>query len=162
LNLNQARKAGEGSPLDYYSFTLYFQYMRIIWLVKLGLFLNECIRILFLATYVVLQPPDPDGFLKFACIAPAALFPLMALFIWLDTSRYRAYLPLFTAGKCIGVFTLLIWIFFAGHHTMLFEHSNIVYIELFLLSGDLFAIAAILLIMRNDKKTAEKQALEDR
>jgi len=135
--------------------------MRIIWLVKLGLFLNECIRILFLAAYVVLQPSEQTEFIKFICIAPTALFPLMALFIWLDTSRYRAYLPLFMAGKCIGACTLLVWIFFAGHHTMIFEYSNIVYIELFLLSGDLFAIAAILLITRNDKKAAEKQALED-
>jgi len=136
--------------------------MRIIWLVKLGLFLNECIRILFLAAYVILLPFDPAGFPKFLYLAPAALFPLMALFLWLDTSRYRAYLPLFTAGKCIGVFTLLVWIFFAGHHTMITEYSSAVIVELFLLSGDLFAIAAILLIIRNNKKVMEIQALEDR
>ncbi|MDR2521700.1 MAG: hypothetical protein LBC72_03995 [Spirochaetaceae bacterium] len=33
--------------------------------------------------------------------APHALFPLMAFFFWRDTERCRAFIPLYTAGKCI-------------------------------------------------------------
>ncbi|MDR1869057.1 MAG: hypothetical protein LBQ82_03625 [Treponema sp.] len=135
--------------------------MGIIKLVKYGLFINECIRILFLAAYAILQPSEQAGIPRFVYITPAALFPIMALFILIDTARYRVYLPLFTAGKCIGVCTLLVWIFFAGHHTMITEFSGVVVAELFLLSGDLFAIAVVLLIIRSDKKTTETPVLED-
>lgn len=81
---------------------------------------------------------------------PAVLFPLMALFIWLDTSRYEVYLPLFTAGKCLGIFVLLGWSIVSKQVTIM---------ESFILSGDLFALAVILLIMKDVQKPIETQEL---
>ena len=78
---------------------------------------------------------------------------LMALFIWLDAVRYRVYIPLYIAGKCIGIFILMTgWFIFSIQVTI---------IESFILSGDLFALAAILLILKDIDKESEKQAITD-
>ena len=109
-------------------------------LLKPGLFLYECIRIIFMAAVVVLSPGGNEILPRLIFMAPGVLFPLMALFIWLDVQRYRAYLPLFAAGKCIAIFTLLIWSIFSRHFTIGRE-------SLWgLLSGDFFALAAVLMI----------------
>ena len=114
-----------------------------------------------MAVYTLFQPLDPDGFPRFVYTAPAVLFPLMALFIWLDTSRYRVYLPLFAAGKCIGLFLLVCWSVITGF-TMTMEASGIVLTEWAILGGDLLALAAILFIIKNDNKKLETQALEEK
>lgn len=81
--------------------------------------------------------------------APGILFPLMALFIWLDTSRYRAYIPLFITGKCIGIFTLLSWSVVFGRVTFVGLFSDYYMVaELVFLSGDLLALATVVLIYR--------------
>jgi hypothetical protein len=136
-------------------------YMGIIRIIKPGLFIYECIRIMILAVYTLFQPSDPGGFPRFIYTAPAVLFPLMALFIWLDISRYRAYLPLFAAGKCIGVLLLACWSVITGL-TMTTEASGIVLTEWAMLGGDLLAMAAILFIIKNDNKKMETQALEEK
>ena len=92
-------------------------------------------------------------------ISPAALFPLMALFIWLDTGRYRAYLPLFTAGKCIGIFIVLGWSIISQQVTMITKiYDAAIFAELILLSGDFFALAAALLIIKDVQRSANIQA----
>jgi len=40
-----------------------------------------------------------------------ALFPLMALFLWLSLEEYRNYLPLYMAGKIIAVVSFYAWEF---------------------------------------------------
>jgi hypothetical protein len=40
---------------------------------------------------------------------PNALFPLMALFVWINIERYRPYISLYTAGKIIAVVSFLAW-----------------------------------------------------
>lgn len=84
--------------------------------------------------------------------APCVLFPLMALFIWLDADRYRAFTPLFIAGKSISAFILLGWFIITGQVTMF---------EGFVLSGDLFALALILIIKKDFNKIEEKKILTD-
>jgi hypothetical protein len=42
-----------------------------------------------------------------------ALFLFMALFMLLDISRYRPYIPLYTAGKVLSAFSALGWLFFS-------------------------------------------------
>jgi hypothetical protein len=140
--------------------------MGIIRLIKPGLFIYECARIMILAVYTLFQPSDPGGFPRFIYTAPAVLFPLMALFIWLDASRYRVYLPLFAAGKCIGLFLLLCWSIITGI-TMTAGPSGIFLTELVILGGDLLSLTAILFIMKNSKKevsavkTADTSAIDD-
>lgn len=92
-------------------------------------------------------------------ISPSAIFPLMALFIWIDNSRYRAYMPLFAAGKCVGIFSLLVWIIFSG---FIKAKAGSPFLELLLLSGDLLAAAAILLIIKDANKTTKTQNLEEK
>ena len=148
--------------LDYYLYKLYFLYMGIVRLIKPGLFIYECIRILILAIFVFFQPSDPAGFPRLIFAAPGALFPLMALFIWMDVSRYRTYLPLYMAGKCISLFSLVVWAFISRSLFITGELSGVVVAEWLLLSGDLFAMAAALLIIKDVNKPIETQALEEK
>jgi hypothetical protein len=131
--------------------------MGIIKLLKPALFIYECARIIVVSTYMVFQG-NQAGFPVIAFAAPSALFPLIALFIWLDASRYRVYLPLFVAGKILCILSLLVW-FLVFRQNMIIYSGNTV-IELLLACGDLFSIAIILLIMRDVKKASETQALE--
>ena len=140
--------------------------MGIVRFLKPVLFILEFIRISILVVFVFSQPADPSGFTRPALVVSGTLFPLMALFIWLDTSRYKAYLPLFTAGKCIGI-PLLTWSyvslslqqsaasrFFSG--TAIFP-----LIDFILLSGDIFALVIILLIIRDTRKMTGTPALTE-
>ena len=107
-------------------------------------------------TILIIQRNEPGLFLKMILAAPMALFPLMSLFIWLDTRRYNAYLPLFTAGKCIGIFILLCWSIALRQVTIIGAfYGAAVFAELILISGDFFALAAVLLIIKDFQKTTE-------
>ena len=100
---------------------------------------------------------DVSGYFVYA--APGVLFPLMALFIWLDSGRYRAYLPLFAAGKCIGISTLLGWSIVSGQVTIIGRvFGAAVLAELAFVSGDLLALAAVLLIYKDNRKNTEIKA----
>jgi len=144
--------------------------MGIVRVLKPGLFIYECVRILILAAFVAMQPilsavllaADLADFPIMVFAAPNALFPLMALFLWLNASRYRAYLPLFAAGKCINIISLLGWSILVQSSTMIRAFPGIVQAlaELMLLSGDLLALAAVILIIRDTRKITEAQASE--
>jgi len=84
--------------------------------------------------------------------APAVLFPLMALFIWLDIEKYRTYLPLFTAGKFVGLFILTGWSIISQQVTIIWNSNGIADFIRLILCGDLFALAAVLIIIRNIRK----------
>jgi hypothetical protein len=72
------------------------------------------------------------------------------------------YLPLFAAGKCIGLFLLVCWSVITSF-SMSMEASGIFLAEWIMLSGDLLTLAAILLIIKNDNsKLTETQALEEK
>jgi uncharacterized membrane protein len=91
--------------------------------------------------YLLYSIGQMTGFSIIIYAAPNALFVLMALFLWLDTARHRAFLHLFIAGKSISILTILGWSIISGQVTIIKEFI--------LLSGDLFSIAAILLISRD-------------
>jgi hypothetical protein len=86
-----------------------------------------------------------------AFAASAVLFPLMALFIWLDNTRYRVYMPLFTAGKCVGVFSVLGWSIIAKQVKIKAVLSGATAIESILLYSYLFSVIVILVIIRDKK-----------
>lgn len=44
--------------------------------------------------------------------APNCLFPLMAFFLFLEPRRYWAFLPLYMAGKALGVMAFISWLGF--------------------------------------------------
>ena len=134
--------------------------MKIIQLVKSGLFLYEFIRFLVYIFLLILHRDEPYILFKLVLVSPAVLFVLMALFIWLDSHRYRAYLPLFIAGKCFSIFILLGWSIFSEQVTMIgmfynaaiFTANFVANAEIFLKSGDFFALAAALLIIKDVNK----------
>ena len=108
---------------------------------------------------VLILRSNETGGAQLAYAAPGVLFPLMALFIWLDSGRYRAYLPLFAAGKCIGISTLLGWSIVSGQVTIIGRvFGAAVLAELAFVSGDLLALAAVLLIYKDNRKNTEIKA----
>lgn len=131
--------------------------MRVSSIVKPSLFIYECLRIVFLFLVLVFQLSRLDAVLWLSFTANGVLFPLMALFLWLDISGYRPYLSLFIAGKCIGIFSLLGWSIIFSRVTMIESFSKIfIILELVLISGDLLALAAVLFLSW-DRGTAEKR-----
>lgn len=95
--------------------------------------------------------------------ASAVLFPLMALFIWLDAERYKVYLPLLVVGKCVGLFILVGWSIVSRHITIIWNSiwntDGIANFIRLILCGDLFALAIILFIIRHIKK---RDMMEDK
>lgn len=127
----------------------YTMYMGIIRILKPGLFLYECVRTILLAftlVFLLRAMENPNIILWAALAAPTALFPLMALFIWLDIDRYNSFLPLYMAGKCIGIFAFLGWSIIYGRFT-------IITTGLIFESGNLFALGTALFITMLFKKS---------
>jgi len=136
--------------------------MKIIRLLKPGLLIYEFVRITVLVNLLVLQMKDTSFLTKALLASPGVLFPLMALFIWLDTARYKAYLPLFIAGKSIGIFTLLGWSIITQQFTILGEFGGTKIIaELLLLGGDFFALAVIIVIFKDFQRSTETPKIAD-
>jgi hypothetical protein len=124
--------------------------MRIIRFFKLILFIYEFITFIYIAAIIFFRGFDQDSLPETVFAASAAMFPLMALFIWLDSTRYRVYMPLFTAGKCIGVFSILGWSIIARQVKISAVLSGAAVIESFLLYSYLFSLIAIILIIRDE------------
>jgi len=86
------------------------------------LFVYECFRVLLLIAFWYIAPPDvASGAVAggislpyFVYLSANALFPLMALFVWLRPGEHQNYLTLYMAGKVIGVVTFLAWEFFSS------------------------------------------------
>jgi len=107
---------------------------------------------MIIALVLIIQGDTPGLFIKIVLAAPGALFPLMALFVWLDTERYKEYPPLFLAGKSISIFLLLGWFIIFRQVTMIGSIFGFaVYAESILLCGDLLSLGAVLLIGRDIK-----------
>jgi len=127
--------------------------MNVVRFLKPAVFLFECIKIMVISTILILQGDTSGLLIKIVLAAPSALFPIMALFIWLDTDRYREYLPLFIAGKCIGIFLLLGWLIISRYFIMTGNmFASTIYAENILMGGDLLSLAAVLVIYINVKK----------
>jgi len=105
------------------------------------------------------MPQETSSIFWLAFISPGAIFPLMILFLWIDPSRYKAYLPLYAAGKIIGIFSILVWIAVSRRLTMSGVFGHYLVIDLVFLCGDLFALAAIFLISINIRQLSNKTTL---
>jgi len=132
--------------------------MNITRFLKPVVFVLECIKLMVIALIIILQGDSPGLFTKILLAAPGALFPLMALFIWLDTDRYKEYLPLFSAGKCIGIFLLLVWFIIFRQVTMIGKiFGSAIYAEVLVLCGDLLSLGAVLQIRNAIKNEMEEK-----
>ena len=85
--------------------------------LRAGLFIYELLRLLLLLVFSLFLPLEGQSgafFPYLAYLSSNALFPLMALFLWLRPQEYRNYLTLYTAGKIIGVVSFYAWEFFSA------------------------------------------------
>ncbi|MDR0322548.1 MAG: hypothetical protein LBI28_13705 [Treponema sp.] len=130
--------------------------MNLIRLLKPGLFIYECIRIMVITTVILINGYDSALLIILILTAPGVLFPLMSLFIWLDTKRYSVYLPLFAVGKCIGILLLLGWLIASRKYTMIGSFFSIKIIsEFLLLAGDLLALTSVALFIKFERQLEE-------
>ena len=118
------------------------------------LLVYEIVRLLALIGVFVYLDPAGTPFPWLAALAPNALFPLMALFLWRQFSRYAVYAPLYISGKCIALASIAgFWIFSRQNiYAALSLKNPGVFMALgcllFLLAGDLCAAAGGLALAR--------------
>jgi hypothetical protein len=86
--------------------------------LRAAFFFYECFRVLLLAVFLFIAPLGSGAsgtfFPYLAFLSANALFPLMALFLWLRPEEYRNYLALYMAGKIIGVVSFFAWEIFTS------------------------------------------------
>jgi hypothetical protein len=105
------------------------------------LLLYEFFRLLALVLVVGGTAPQEDVFPWLVYGAANALFLFMVLFLWLDTSWYRPYIPLYTAGKILSVFSTLGWFFFTRDRIILtIREGNP---DILILLGSMLGIAGV-------------------
>ena len=107
-----------------------------------GLFFYELLRVLLLVVFLVLAPlgggfsaGSGTFFPHVVYLSSNALFPLMAMFVWLRREEYRIYLPLYMAGKVVALVSFYVWEFFTFSD---FPGTGLVLKDLFLFWGSVF------------------------
>ena len=81
--------------------------------LRATLFFYEVFRVLLLVVFLFIA--SLEGFASGAFfpylvfLSANALFPLMALFVWLRPQEYRNYLTLYMAGKFIAMASFFAW-----------------------------------------------------
>jgi len=131
--------------------------MKISTLSKPALLIYEIIRVLFLALVLVLEANSNTSFIMTLLTVQSILYPIMALFLCLNTVRFREYLPLFIAGKSIGIITMMCWSLLSRQNSMIGNIFN----EASLIIFDLFALAAILIIRKDVINLTENVSTEN-
>jgi len=127
---------------------------------KLILLIIECITF-FIAVIVIQRSINQAGLSEITLMVSAVLFPLMALFIWLDSTRYRVYIPLFTAGKFIGVFSILGFPVITGQNSNSGFFSRDVNLLSLLLVSYLFSILVVILLFIMERKSEGEKLNEE-
>ena len=75
-----------------------------------GLFVYECLRLLLLIVFLLVASFEASVNGTYSVyMSSNALFPLMALFMWLRPEEYRNYSTLYIAGKIITLISFYIW-----------------------------------------------------
>ena len=101
-----------------------------------GLFFYECLRILVLVVFLFAASSGGfDSGPYSVYMSSNALFPLMALFMWLRPDEYRNYLTLYMAGKIIGAVSFYTWEIFSSRE---FPGAENVVRSIALLGGSIF------------------------
>ena len=126
--------------------------MKITSILKPALFIYEFFKFTVFIIIILILGDKQEFTITMVFTAPILLFPLMTLFICIDAERYKAYLPLYIAGKCFYIFVLLLW-FILSKQVTIFDHKDsISYIAQLIFSGDLCSLAVILIIRREAQK----------
>jgi len=78
--------------------------------LRAGLFIYECLRLLILVFFLLfssLESAISGSYTVY--MSSNALFPLMALFIWLRPDEYINYSSLYIAGKLVFLVSFYLW-----------------------------------------------------
>jgi hypothetical protein len=104
----------------------------------------------------------PDGetvaFPALVYATPNALFLLMAVFLLIDPERYGQYAPLYLAGKCISLCSILLWFVFsrAGMYTAQLLEVPAVFVILrtllFMFTGEILSIVCGVMLVKNGNR----------
>jgi hypothetical protein len=129
--------------------------------IKLLLVIIECITFI-IAIFVIHNSISQAGLSEITLMASMVLFPLMAIFILLDSTRYKVYIPLFTAGKFIGIFTLLAFPLITGQDSKFGIFSKDAGFVSLLMVSYLFSILVIFLLIITEKKTGGTNQSEEK
>ena len=82
--------------------------------LRAGLFVYECLRLLCLVFFLLVASLEASINGTYSVyISSNALFPLMALFIWLRPEEYENYTTLYIAGKVIALVSFYVWEIFS-------------------------------------------------
>jgi formate hydrogenlyase subunit 3/multisubunit Na+/H+ antiporter MnhD subunit len=111
---------------------------------------------------VIYRSINQAGLSEITLMVSVVLFPLMTIFILLDSTRYSVYIPLFTAGKIIGLFSLLGFPIINGQDGkfgILSEDAN--FITLLMISY-LFSILIIFILTIMEKRTGGGNQSEEK
>ncbi|HON13173.1 MAG TPA: hypothetical protein PLB48_03520 [Treponema sp.] len=81
--------------------------------LSLSIFLYEVVRMvtLLVLSASVRSASFVSPALMAYLLAPQILYVFMALFLWIDESKYHSYLPLYVWGKSISLWAALLWVF---------------------------------------------------
>jgi len=133
--------------------------------LRVSLFFYEVLRLLVLVIFMVLVPMESryqGGAFHFPYViylSSNALFPLMALFIWLKPEEHLNYLPLYMAGKVIGGVSFYIWELFSARQFLGIENAAMGVILIggtaFLSLADIFSIWGAWIIKNRFRKLLE-------
>ena len=83
------------------------------------LFFYEAFRLLLLVIFLLIAPQGgPVHGVLSAFLSSNALFPLMALFVWLRPEEYSNYLSLYIAGKIVVLVSFYVWVIFSSREFM--------------------------------------------
>ncbi|MDR2543357.1 MAG: hypothetical protein LBC80_07925 [Treponema sp.] len=134
--------------------------MRLNSLPKYGLLVYEVLRVLLLGTILITRADDGSYFVKMIFATQGVLFPLMALFLCIDAVRYKEYIPLFIAGKSVGVFVLLTISLFSRMNVSGISETFGFVGEMRLVFLDLIAIITIFMIKKDVNELVEPETEE--
>jgi len=126
-------------------------------LLKPVLLIYEVIRIIIIANLLIFMAADESFFILMIFAVQGTVFPIMALFLCLNTVRYREYIPLYIAGKTVGILAIICWSLLTQQATMIGGLIR----EITLICFDMFTVSALLVIKNDVKNLMSESALTD-
>jgi hypothetical protein len=131
-------------------------------LLRGGLFVLECARFSFITGVLTVLNPDA-AFPWMVYAVPNALFLLVAIFMWLNPSKYGVFDPLYISGKAMSLFSITGWYLFSRQAGSAYlketSFSNRAFATLFFC--DLLSLFAVVLISIKKRGNIEASQQEE-
>jgi hypothetical protein len=131
-------------------------------LLRGGLFVLECARFSFMTGVLTVLNPD-TAFPWMVYAVPNALFLLAAMFMWLNSSKYGVFDPLYISGKAMSLFSIIGWnVFSRWAGSAYLNKTRFSYrASAIIFFCDLFSLLAVVLIMVKKRGNIEASQQEE-